>query len=67
MYRLEGLNHYVVGHSCAQTLWGFCLNDEVIGRFEVCILGFLNAHMHVCSNDHMLICSHDQMLIYSYT
>ena len=67
VYRLGGLNDHVVGRSCAQTLWRFCFNAEVIGRLKVCALGFLNAHMLVYSNDRMLVCSHDQMLVYFHS
>ena len=42
------------------------LNAEMIGRFDVCVLGFLNAHMFACSNNHMLVCPHNQILVYSH-
>ena len=37
----------------------------MIGRFEVCVLRFLNAHMHVSSNDHMYVYSWSNVCILS--
>ena len=45
MYRLRGVSDPVVGLSYAQILWRLWLNAEMVGRFEVCVLGFLNSRV----------------------
>ena len=62
VYRLEGKSNRVVGHSCAHMLWCLCLNVEVVGRFEVCVLRCLNAHKLICYPYHMLVCSHTLLI-----
>ena len=59
VYWLGGISECVVGCTYAQMLRRLCLNAEDIGKLEVCVLGYLNTHMLVCSHDHMLVCSHD--------
>ena len=57
VYWLKGKSDHIVGCFNTQMSWRLCLKAKMIERLEVCVIGCLNAYMHVCSHDHMLVCS----------
>ena len=67
------LNALTIAFECWDDweIWGMLrwLRDfrhaEMIERFEVCVLGCLNTHMHVCFHDHVLACSHALLITYN--
>ena len=77
VFMLGGLSDHAIARLYDQMLWRLCLNTEVIRWWEVCVLGYFNAHMVLCSRacilplislyTLMFKCSHIQLLLFHKT